>query len=843
MRCLFFMLTFLPATPLATIYAAEASKPPAAAETDARLHADGKGWRLDMAKITDPKRPRVLLIGDSILNGYLPLVTKTLEGKACVDAWVNPYCQSEHLNKLLAEVLAHGPYDVVHFNMGLHGWQEGRIKPGTFEPLTRAYIEVLKTRLPNAKLIWASSTPVTVQGKPTELEPHINPIIVEHNRMAAKVMAEMNVPLNDFYALLVNKRELARGDRFHWTTPAYALLADAAVGSILQALPAKPNNTATTALELQSPNGDFRLTFDVKHGTLFYRVAYQGKPVIAESRLGLELADAALDGLAVAGSQVGHHDETWKPVYGERSAVRDHYNELSVDLTQLRLTFRAYDEGVAFCYTVPKLPGRDEVVIEKEFSEFRFLADHTTWETHAAQGVYKQTTVSQIKKGCERPVVLQAADDLFIAVAEAKLVDYARMKLAPLAANAIVSDLSGPVTSTLPLTTPWRVVMAAATPGRLLENNFILLNLNDPCAIADTSWIKPGKVIREVTLTTTGGKACVDFAVRRGLQYVEFDAGWYGAESDPKSDASAVNLDPKRSKGPLDLDEVIRYGQQWGIGIILYVNHQAAERQLDQILPLYQKWGIKGVKYGFVNVGPQQWTHWLHHAIRRAADHKLMVDVHDEYRPTGYSRTYPNLMTVEGISGDETKPSNRQTLTLQFMRLLAGPADNTICYYDARVDQNATHAYQLAKAVCLYSPWQFLYWYDRPPGSPQKTAGAGGAAPVLGEEPELEFFDHVPTVWDDTKIIHGRVGEYVVVARRSGASWFIGAMNSGQERTLDVPLGFLDAGKKYTACIYADDPTVPTQTHVKIERRLVTAGIVLQIAMSAQGGQAIRIVP
>lgn len=223
--------------------AADAPKTRATTETDSRLHADGKGWRLDQAKITDPKRPRVLLIGDSILNGYLRQVTAALEGKAYVDAWVNPYCQSVHLNKLLAEVLAHGPYDVVHFNMGLHGWPEGRIKPGTFEPLTKAYVEVIKQKLPKAKLIWASSTPVTVQGKPAELEPGINPTIIEHNRMAAKVMAGMNVPVNDFYSLLVNQRELARGDRFHWTAPAYELLAKKVVESVLREL---EKNKATT---------------------------------------------------------------------------------------------------------------------------------------------------------------------------------------------------------------------------------------------------------------------------------------------------------------------------------------------------------------------------------------------------------------------------------------------------------------------------------------------------------------------------------------------------------------------------------------------------------------------
>ena len=213
----------------------------ARAETDTRLHADGNGWRLDRVAIADPARPRVLLIGDSILNGYLQQVITGLHGRAYVDAWVNPYCQSEHLNQLLADVLTNGPYDVVHFNMGLHGWQEGRIKPGTFEPLTKAYVDVLRAKLPNARLVWASSTPVTVKGKPAELDPAINPVILEHNRMAAKVMAEAGVPVSDFYALLVDHREWARGDQFHWTAPAYDLLARTVVASVEKALsPAGP---------------------------------------------------------------------------------------------------------------------------------------------------------------------------------------------------------------------------------------------------------------------------------------------------------------------------------------------------------------------------------------------------------------------------------------------------------------------------------------------------------------------------------------------------------------------------------------------------------------------------
>jgi hypothetical protein len=223
--------------------AAEPSKPAVPAEADARLHADGKGWRVERATITDPKRPRVLLIGDSILNGYLKTVVKDLEGKAYVDAWVNPYCQSEHLNKvILPEVLANGPYDVVHFNMGLHGWQKGRIKDGTFEPLTKAYVEVIRAKLPQARIIWVSSTPVTIKDKPLELDPAINDVIIDHNRMAANVMTELKVPVNDFYSLLVDKRELARGDGFHWKTPAYQLLADQAVESIQKMLTTAPEH-------------------------------------------------------------------------------------------------------------------------------------------------------------------------------------------------------------------------------------------------------------------------------------------------------------------------------------------------------------------------------------------------------------------------------------------------------------------------------------------------------------------------------------------------------------------------------------------------------------------------
>ena len=476
---------------------------------------------------------------------------------------------------------------------------------------------------------------------------------------------------------------------------------------------------------LKSPDGNVVVGFDLKdtdglRSCPTYTVKYYDHLVIADSRLGLEIKNAApfQAGFEIIAVSRTSHDSTYSPVYGERKTIRDNYNQLVAELKEinpphrrLRLTFRAYNEGAAFCYSPPQQNALKNLVISAEKTQFSFTRDHTAYAVYSAQGEYSKVPLSQIKNNCERPLTIQIDEGLFASVAEARLVDYARMRLSPEKNQplTLVSSLHSEVNATSPMTTPWRVIMLGQTPGELLERNYLLLNLNEPCAIDDTSWIKPGKVIREVTLTTTGGIACVDFAVEHNLQYVEFDAGWYGHEYSDDSDATTISVDPKRSKGPLDMHKVIEYAKQRGIGIILYVNRRALERQIDEILPLYEKWGIKGVKYGFVQVGSQRWTAWLHEAVRKAAQHHLMVDIHDEYRPTGYSRTYPNLMTQEGIAGDETKPSNSLTLTILFTRMLAGAADNTICYYDRRIDDNASHAYQLAKSICYYSPWQFLY--------------------------------------------------------------------------------------------------------------------------------------
>jgi alpha-glucosidase len=361
--------------------------------------------------------------------------------------------------------------------------------------------------------------------------------------------------------------------------------------------------------------------------------------------------------------------------------------------------------------------------------------------------------------------------------------------------------------------------MVAETPGELLENNDIVLNLNQPNQIQNTSWIKPGKVIRS-NLTTKDAKECIDFAAEHNLQYVHLDAGWYGSEVDVTSVATTVDVNRE-----LDIQELVNYGAAKGIGILYYINQRALTDQLDEVFEQCRKWGVKGVKFGFVHIGSNRWSVWLHEAVKKAAEYQLMVDIHDEYRPTGFSRTYPNLMTQEGIRGNEEMPDATHNTILPFTRYLAGAGDYTICYYNNRI--KTTHAHQLALSVVFYSPLQFLYWYDKP-----------GA---YNGEKEIVFFDKVKTVWDDTKVLNGEIGQYITVARRSDNEWFIGAITNNDARKLTIRFDFLPEGKKYTARIYSDDEKAKTK--VKTETLTVSSKTVLNPELLPSGGLAVWLKP
>jgi len=604
-------------------------------------------------------------------------------------------------------------------------------------------------------------------------------------------------------------------------------------------------------LLVKSPDGKIEMNFGINENSeIYYSVDFEDSTIIQNSIMGFQIRDEEdfAKNLEIISSLKTKVNETWKPVYGERSEVTDNYNQLQIQLKEqvapereFQISVRVYNEGVALNYTFLPQSGKDSIVILNEKTEFNFSYNYDCWGSDRAQSEYRKLDLNTIERPAERPLVIETGNN-FIALGEAKLIDFGRMKFSSgEKENSLVAMIHGEPKIPLPYTTPWRTIMIGKSAGDLLENNYFIENLNDPCAIKDVSWIRPGKIIREVTLTTKGGLACVDFAAANGLQYVEFDAGWYGPEGNPESDATTVTIDAKRSPGPLDLQQVIDYGKKKDIGIIVYVNRRALEKQLDEILPLFKKWGIAGVKYGFVQVGSQKWTNWLHMAVRKAAENNLMVDIHDEYRPTGFSRTYPNLMTQEGIRGDEESPSNEHTLTTLFTRMIAGAGDNTNCYYAPRVTEKmGGHVSQLAKAVMLYSPWQFLYWYDRPEGSPGKTGGAGSADGYIKKDPELEWYKNLPAVWDESKVLEGKIGEFATITRKSDDQWFLGSLTGDTERSLEINLNFLDANTNYKATVYSHDTELQTFTNVKITNLTVSSESKLDFKIDKNSGLAIH---
>jgi alpha-glucosidase len=590
------------------------------------------------------------------------------------------------------------------------------------------------------------------------------------------------------------------------------------------------------SLEITSPNGRLRYVFTLAAGGVpTYAIHDPAGPLVLPSKLGLITnrhgggATDWIGGLKVIGTSRGGAHLSWKPVWGERAEIPDNYNELKIDLQHtsgdrgtLQLQVRAYDEGLAFRYFFLESLRSQVLEFAAERTEFNLPSGAQAFWTPSAQRFYEKMPVKNWKSDCEVPLTLELPGRAWLCLAEAAQTNYPRMRLKAAGENQLVTELYGDVVETSPWGSPWRIVLVAARPGQLLEHNYLILNLNPPNEIADTKWIHPGKVMREVTLSTAGAKRLVDFAAEQNIEYVHFDAGWYGHEYEVASDATKVNVDPRRNpKGDLDLPEAIRYAKEKGRRVILYVNHRALERQLDVIFPLYRQWGVDGVKFGFVHTGSHRWVVWVHEAVKKAAQHQLVVDIHDNYRPTGFSRTYPNLLQQEGIAGDEEMPTATQSTIYPFTRFIAGAADHTYCFLDKRLKK--TKAHQLALAAINFGPLQYLNWYDRPESHTQRA--------------EIEFWKDMPTVWDDTRVIAGVPGEYVAVARRKGGDWWLGAVTNVDARKLDLAFDFLPPDTRFTADIYEDagDKTIAKRTAE------VTRETRLSFDLRASGGVAISL--
>ena len=611
---------------------------------------------------------------------------------------------------------------------------------------------------------------------------------------------------------------------------------------------------------LQSPDGKYNFVFEQKDGRLTYRLDYAAKQVIEEGELGVNIDNHLVEsamGIPVDNSKVwtqgmevikverSAKDDTRNPIYGEYSSIRDHYNEMVIHLMKggnhdnsnngydkrqqylFDIIVRAYDEGVAIRYHFPEATNGLFMHITDDLTSFRMApgaeAYHFAWAQSHSNKVKLLKSETAWKNEAERPLVLHLANGLYAAIGEAALSDFVRGKLKLKADNELQMAMFQSADIITAYDMPWRFIMVGEKTIDLINNKQMVLNLNAPCQIADAGeWIRPGKAFRVCRLDKKTLYESVDFCVDRGLQYIELDAGWYGPEM--KMSSSALKVADNRD---FDMAELCAYAKSKGIGVWVYVNQRALYQELDRILPLYQKWGISGIKFGFVQIGSQEWTTWLHNAVKKCADYHLMVDIHDEYRPTGWSRTYPNLMTQEGIGGNEEMPAADHNVVLPFTRFLCGPADYTPCYFNGRVKN--TKAHQLAMPVVYYSPVTFLYWYDLP------NAYKG--------EKELDFWKHCPTVWDESKALAGEIGEYIIQARRSGKDWFVGAMNGLQARDITLNTAdFLQKGKKYRVEIYNDDPSLQTRTKVASSAKTIKAGKPLKLHLQASGGAALRFV-
>ena len=614
--------------------------------------------------------------------------------------------------------------------------------------------------------------------------------------------------------------------------------------TLISAMLTLPIIASGQTLRLYSPSGNNTVTFSKDGKDLTYSVNRNDTPVILPSRAGLNVdnrvwemalgkrdlkqTDSWMDLLEV--DSITYHtpvDTVWHPLYGERSTVSDRYNSATLHMSRhdkskyrLDVQVRAYDEGIAFRYFFPEHPDAIFHKVNDDLTSYSFPVGTKAWSEQWAQATFDVGPVDSITRPVERALTLQLPDNRsWVALLDADVDDWCLTKYVadPNSQSTLRSVMYSPVDIVTYYATPWKIIMIADSPGELIENNDIVLNLNPPCEINDTDFIKPGKIMRTPRIDTQLGIQTIDFCAEHNIPYMLYDWQWYMPCTSHDGDATKI-------VDKLDLHRVIEYGKQKGVGVWLYVNQHALQKQMDELFPLLKQWGVVGVKSGFVQYASHRWTTWLHDMVRKAAANGLMMNIHDEFRPSGFSRTYPNLLTQEGICGNEEWPDATHNVTLPFTRMINGAADYTICYFDKRLKN--THAHQLAASLVFYSPLQTIFWYDDPSR--------------YHREKEISWFENLATTFDDSKVISGYPGESIVMARRKGDVWFAAAMTNNEASTQTIPLTFLTPGKRYKAYIYTDDMSVKTATHVGCQERTVVSTDNLSFDLLPKGGVAIR---
>lgn len=601
-------------------------------------------------------------------------------------------------------------------------------------------------------------------------------------------------------------------------------------------------------LSVASPDGKQVIKFwqkPVKEGVrqLVYTLNYDGKAVLKESQAGLQLDNKVwehalakknvqpecwMDNFEVDSVSYSSFDETWSPVFGERSTVRDNYNAGVIYLSKkdgsqyrINVEVRAYNEGVGFRYYFPEHPHAVFHKVVGDLTEYSFEPGAKAWAAEWAQAPYNLLPIDDIKEPVERALTVELPNGLWMSLTDADVDDWCQTRFiaAKNKPNTLVSDMYSMVDVVTYAATPWKVILVADRAGNLLEQNDIVLNFNPPCEIKNTDYIKPGTMLRDVTLTTESALAAVDFCVEHKIPYVLFCWKWYMPVTSHDGDA----LKPVDK---LDLPRAIAYAKEKGIKVWLYLNqHALMKPNIDEVLGTIKSWGVVGIKPGFVEYCSHRWAVWVHDIVRLAAKHELMVNIHDEFRPSGFSRTYPNLVTQEGIRGNEEFPDATHNTILPFTRMINGAGDYTICYFDKRLKN--THAHQLALSLIMYSPVESVFWYDTPSR--------------VHNTPELEWFEKLETTFDDSRVLDGRPGQNITMARRKGNEWWAAAITNNQPSQQAVNLSFLDDDKVYLASIYTDGGSqINTVTHVRCSYLLVTSKQIMKFNLQARGGTAIH---
>lgn len=647
--------------------------------------------------------------------------------------------------------------------------------------------------------------------------------------------------------------------------------------------------TAATGLgqsgtaRLQSPDGRIKITFHTvlkdrpspSGGQLVYSVSFRGKPLIEDSAMSLELEGQPPLGANVrlTGATPSTHDDAYRLITGKASSVRDHYNALHMEFEdagrlgrKLDIEARAYDDAVAFRYVLPDQRSFRIYRLRQEHTEFRVAKDATTYSLVLPsyrtmyESEYLKLPISALANRDDPhaapliglPLLMHVPGVAWMAITEADMRGNAAMYLvnpntgwsghsleSRISPNIKEPDIC--VTGTLPHHTPWRVLLVGAEPGRLVESN-VITSLNPPSKIADTSWIHAGKsswdwwsgsIGRDGkhAFTTENMKYYVDFSAKSHFPYMLVDAGW-----------SAHN-DITKMNGTVDIPALVQYAKPKGVKIWIWCHWTGIDAQMQEAFPLYEKWGVAGVKIDFMSRDDQDMIEFYYRVAENAARHHLMVDFHGATKPTGISRTWPNVLGYEGVLGmEQNKGGMRDNpdheVTLPFTRMLAGRMDYTPGGFDNVTEAEfvprsqhpmvmGTRAHQLAMYAVYEAPFQMVS--DHPS--------------AYEDQPAFEFIRDVPATWDETRVLNGEPGEFVTVARRRGHEWFLGSMAGWTPRQLDLSLSFLGPGR-YRAEIYADaDDAAQYPKNVRVFKREVDASSHLTAKLAPGGGYAVRLVP